>query len=217
MGEVLLMKRGGVSAYAFLIVNYPQGATCNCTNTSGSKDITIDSSAPKKLFYVSKPSSGTSITCEARIEQSGKETKTRSVEFSSEGQSQEITMSFEYLLSLNRSDWDKTSGNMQQREEDGAIGFYAATGGARAYLTIPFSILGYTKLNIVVDTESTNNSTIGLSDGQPAGSKEFAASKTFNSGSEQIDLTELDNSKTYYLMWSFSAQKYAYITSAYLS
>ena len=217
---------GGSSkkAIALMYVNYPFMANkvvgekkVNGVWTQFNPDATVyvDDNTFKAVFNITEP--GTyRAGARKTADDSYKYTEEFTITLAEAGMSFGGSVVFEYPLSLLISDWAKTSGNMEQRE-DGAIGFYSTVANPRAYLNIPLNISGYTKLNLNVETAASNNSTIGLSDGLPAGGKSFAASETFNKGIKSVDLSSLDSSKTYYLMWQFAAQTYAYITSASLS
>lgn len=149
-------------SYAFLIVNYPSGATCTATNTSGSKAI----SSTKKLFYVSAPSSGTDITCVAKIEQEQEgattKTKTQNVTFTTEGQSQEITMSFEIVLDLSLESWtysgtwSDTDGKLHFRCEDAQSSTTAANRKS-GYYTDSIDMGSYQNAEVIVDEYGASN------------------------------------------------------------
>lgn len=95
MGEAFIVRRGGGGAFAMIFVNYPAGSTVTCTNSSGKKDI----SSTKTLFYVKKPSSGTSQTCVVTASL-GTESDSQTITIS-EGQSQTVTLTYALVVWKN--------------------------------------------------------------------------------------------------------------------
>lgn len=83
---------GGGSAYAFVIVNYPEGSTVSCTNSSGDKDL----STTQKLFYIKKGT--TSCTVTATL---GSQSTAATVTGITERSSKTVTLSYELALFEN--------------------------------------------------------------------------------------------------------------------
>lgn len=85
---------GGVTPFAFLIVNYPSTASVSATNTNGGKDLATG----KKLFFVTGAGD-----CSVTISQSGKTPKTTTVNFGAgeEGSSKTVTINFSLSLIEN--------------------------------------------------------------------------------------------------------------------
>ena len=79
--------------YAVIGVTYPSGSTCTCTN--GSKMLTAKDTSGKALFVI--PSAGTwTVTAT-----DGTNTKSKSVEITTEGQTETVTLLYELVLYEN--------------------------------------------------------------------------------------------------------------------
>ena len=88
--------------YAVIGVTYPSGSTCTCTN--GSKMLTAKDTSGKALFVI--PSAGTwTVTAT-----DGTNTKSQSVEITSEGQSVSVELSYALVLFDNGDNTIVTGG-----------------------------------------------------------------------------------------------------------
>ena len=90
MGEAFITRRGGGTPYAAIGVTYPSGSVCTCTN--GTLTLTAKDTTGKAIFVI--PSAGTwTVTAT-----DGTNTKSQSVEITTEGQSVSVTLSYELIL-----------------------------------------------------------------------------------------------------------------------
>lgn len=83
---------GGVGGKPFAVigVTYPAGSTCTCTN--GSKTLRAKDTTGKALFVI--PSAGTwTVTIT-----NGSKTKSKAVEITAEGQTENVTLTYELVL-----------------------------------------------------------------------------------------------------------------------
>ena len=90
MGEAFITRRGGGTPYAAIGVTYPSGSVCTCTN--GTLTLTAKDTTGKAIFVI--PSAGTwTVTAT-----DGTNTKSESVEITTEGQSVSVTLSYQLHL-----------------------------------------------------------------------------------------------------------------------
>ena len=90
MGEAFITRRGGGTPYAAIGVTYPSGSVCTCTN--GTLTLTAKDTSGKAIFVI--PSAGTwTVTAT-----DGTNTKSESVEITTEGQIVSVTLSYGLFL-----------------------------------------------------------------------------------------------------------------------
>ena len=92
MGECFITRRGGDGAKAFAVigVTYPAGSVCTCTD--GTKTLTLKDTGGQGFFLI--PYAGTwTVTAT-----DGTNTKSESVEITSEGQSESVALSYNIIL-----------------------------------------------------------------------------------------------------------------------
>lgn len=97
MGDCFITRRGGGTSKAFAVIGatYPAGSICTCSN--GSKTLTTKDTSGKAIFVI--PEAGTwTVTAT-----DGTNTKSESVEITSEGQVKTVTLSYELVLLDNTS------------------------------------------------------------------------------------------------------------------
>lgn len=92
MGEAFICRRGGgaVMSFASILVKYPAGATCTCTN--GSKTLAAKDTSGVAIFYI--PSAGT-WTVKAV---SGTKSVSTPVSITTKGQIETVTLQFDLIL-----------------------------------------------------------------------------------------------------------------------
>ena len=92
MGECFITRRGGgiSKAYAVIGVTYPAGSTCTCTD--GAKTLTLKNTSGQGLFLIPYAGTWTVTTTD------GTNTKSESVEITTEGQIISITLSYGLFL-----------------------------------------------------------------------------------------------------------------------
>lgn len=81
---------GSTKMFAVIGVTYPAGSTCTCTN--GTKTLTAKGTSGTAIFNV--PSTGTwTVSCT-----NGSKTASKSVSITAEGQTESVTLAYEYVL-----------------------------------------------------------------------------------------------------------------------
>ena len=92
MGSCFITRRGGGTskAYAAIGVTYPAGSTCTCTD--GAKTLTLKNTSGQGLFIIPYAGTWTVTTTD------GTNTKSESVEITTEGQIVSITLSYGLFL-----------------------------------------------------------------------------------------------------------------------
>lgn len=95
MGECFITRRGGGGAKAFAVigVTYPAGSVCTCTD--GSKTLKLKDTSGQGFFLIPYAAAWTVTATD------GTNTKAQSVEITSEGQSESVTLSYEVFLFNN--------------------------------------------------------------------------------------------------------------------
>ena len=100
---------GSTKLYACIGVTYPSGSTCTCTN--GTKTLKAKGTSGTAIFNV--PSTGTwTVTAT-----NGDKTASKSVSITAEGQTENVTLAYEYVLyeagkqNVNFSNVSKSNGN----------------------------------------------------------------------------------------------------------
>ena len=89
-GEVITGTMAGGDIFAVIGVTYPAGSTCTCTN--GTKTLTAKGTSGTAIFNV--PSTGTwTVTAT-----NGDKTASKSVSVTAEGQTENVTLAYEYVL-----------------------------------------------------------------------------------------------------------------------
>ena len=87
---MIYVLSGGAKAFAVICVTYPAGSTCTCSN--GSKTLKLKDTGGQGFFLI--PYKATwEVTCT-----DGKNTKSQSVEITSEGQSESVALSYQLVL-----------------------------------------------------------------------------------------------------------------------
>lgn len=90
---MIYVLSGGGKTYAFINVTYPAGSTCTCTD--GSKTLKLKDTSGKGVFHIPYAATWT-VTCT-----DGKNTKSKSVEISSEGQSVSVELIYAVYIFVN--------------------------------------------------------------------------------------------------------------------
>lgn len=104
MGSCFITRRGGGTskAYAVIGVTYPAGSTCTCTD--GTKTLTLKDTSGQGLFIIPYAAIWT-VTAT-----NGTNTKSQSVEITTEGQIISVTLSYELVLFDNGDNTIVTGG-----------------------------------------------------------------------------------------------------------
>lgn len=84
---------GGAKAFALISVIYPTGSTCTCTD--GTKTLTLKNTSGQGIFIIPYAATWTVAATD------GTDSKSRSVEITSEGQSVSVTLAYELVLYEN--------------------------------------------------------------------------------------------------------------------
>ena len=95
MGSCFITRRGGGTskAYAVIGVTYPTGSTCTCTD--GTKTLSLKNTSGQGLFIIPYAATWT-VTAT-----NGTNTKSQSVEITTEGQSVRVELTYELVLYEN--------------------------------------------------------------------------------------------------------------------
>ncbi len=114
MGEAFICRRGGgaVMSFANIVVKYPVGATCTCTN--GAKTLTAKDTSGAAIFYI--PSAGT-WTVTAVL--SSKSAST-SVSITTKGQIETVELIFDLIL-FDGTDNTAVTGGLKLQHETGTL------------------------------------------------------------------------------------------------
>ena len=92
---IIPLGGGGSKVVASIVVTYPAGSTCTCT--LGSKVLTAKDTSGKWVFGL--PSTGSWVVKAAK----GSQSKSATVEITAEGQTKNVTLSYELVLLDNTS------------------------------------------------------------------------------------------------------------------
>lgn len=96
---------GGGDTYAFIVVTYPAGSTCTCTN--GSKTLTAKDTSGTWAFQI--PEAGTwTVSCT-----DGTHTATAPVVISTEGQSESVTLSYNVPAEYQAVEYIESTGTQR--------------------------------------------------------------------------------------------------------
>lgn len=119
MGNCFITRRGGgiSKAYAVIGVTYPAGSTCTCTD--GAKTLTLKNTSGQGLFIIPYAATWTVTATD------GTNTKSESVEITSEGQSVSVTLSYALVLFDNGDNTDVTGGWTYTITDSGYAGPFA--------------------------------------------------------------------------------------------
>lgn len=92
MGDCFITRRGGGTskAYAVIGVTYPTGSTCTCTD--GAKTLKLKDTSGQGLFLIPYAATWTVTATD------GTNTKSQSVEITTEGQSVSVTLNYQLIL-----------------------------------------------------------------------------------------------------------------------
>ena len=91
MGEAFITRRGGAgTSFANIVVKYPIGATCTCTN--GAKTLIAKDTSGAAIFYI--PATGT-WTVAATL---GSKSASKSVSITTKGQIESVELIFDLIL-----------------------------------------------------------------------------------------------------------------------
>lgn len=177
---MIYVLSGGAKAFAVIGVGYPKGSTCSCTN--GTKTLKPKGADGQGFFMI--PAAGTwTVTIT-----DGTNTKSASVEITSEGQSEQVALA--YNLVIFSEETGLASGYSGLTAQSG----YLETGKG-AYLSPAIDVTGYDSL--IISAQATYvqaagmSITPGLSDGTS-----IIASASFSSNTETktIDISSLSGS-----------------------
>lgn len=87
---IYVLSGGGTKPYAVIGVTYPAGSTCTCTD--GTKTLTLKNTSGQGIFIIPYAATWTVTASD------GTNTKSQSVEITTEGQSVSVTLSYELIL-----------------------------------------------------------------------------------------------------------------------
>ena len=101
---MIYVMSGGAKAFAVISVTYPEGSTCTCSD--GIKTLKLKDTSGQGFFLI--PYAGTWIVTAT----DGTNTKSESVEITSEGQSESVVLNYQLVLFdngiVNNITWDAT-------------------------------------------------------------------------------------------------------------
>lgn len=217
MGEAFIIRRGGGTPYAAIGVTYPSGSVCTCTN--GTLTLTAKDTSGKALFAI--PEAGTwTVTAT-----DGTNTKSESVEITSEGQSVSVTLSYSLVVyeagtfgvstdgttfKAARKD-DNNNASSITKESSYMLWECGANAYCMFYISPQVSCAGYKTLNIsvtnasmTIDTDDTGKGKWGLSSSTNVKATGFVATTNFSkfSGSKtlSLDVSSIDDTPYYIAM-----------------
>lgn len=196
---------GGAKAFALISVTYPAGSTCTCTD--GTKTLTLKNTSGQGIFLIPYAATWT-VTAT-----NGTNTKSQSVEITTEGQSVSMTLSYELVL-FDGSDntavtggWKAAGHASPQLVLGNDIGINATLPGASGYKSWMFAtnnlvdVRGHTKLHALVKTINgittaqlcvTNE--IRTNDGKYLGANDPVAAADASVGECVLDISSLNGS-----------------------
>lgn len=122
MSDCIITRRGGGYAFAQIVVNYPEGSVCTCTN--GTKTLTAKNTGGRWVFQV--PSSGTWTVNST----DGSESDSQSVSITAKDQVEILELSYAYYLiqaGTKKVQFSTVSATLI--EQSGSVVFDADTGG----------------------------------------------------------------------------------------
>ena len=199
MGECFITRRGGggtSKAFAVIVVSYPEGSTCTCTD--GTKMLKLKDTSGQGIFLIPYTATWT-VTCT-----DGTKTKSESVEITTEGQSENIVLNYQLVLFDSTTSPSSTfSGSFATK----AIPLSSSFGGYTGAQAVSYSNDGYVLLSQVyhqcgfwyyskdgglidLSDYSTVNCTIAGLDGN--GSKYLAVRNSLNGYSNTNNIATKD-------------------------
>ena len=90
LGNPITLGGGIGKAFAVIVVSYPEGSTCTCTD--GTKTLKLKDTSGRGIFLIPYAATWT-VTCT-----DGTKTKSESVEITTEGQSESVQLTYPYYL-----------------------------------------------------------------------------------------------------------------------
>lgn len=163
MGECFIIRRGGGTskAYAVIGVTYPAGSTCTCTD--GTKTLTLKNTSGQGIFIIPYAATWTVTATD------GTNTKSESVEITTEGQSASVTLSYRYYLFKEgegvADNWGTAGNGDLVQKNDNAIAIkstegYGGNNNYKAYIRA--DLTKYKALKAEIKTTIANKPIVGV-------------------------------------------------------
>lgn len=200
MGNCFITRRGGGSGklFAAIGVTYPVGSAVTCTN--GTKTLTAKTTSGQWVFAI--PQAGTwTVTAT-----DGTNTKSQSVEITSEGQSVNVTLSYRLNLYTNGVEnvaWTTKSGLsnvVHVSKESTRLKFYTSeniTGDEAAAYTPAIDLSSYNEVHVIGTYDSASGITIEVLNSSDSVVATTSVSKTSNDLTAVLDVSGITETDVY--------------------